>query len=178
MKNGLNKTAVAIHVRTKEQWDSVTKILDKKWVSKNPYDTYGSDSCIYPDNTHYSDLIHARYIGSEILSYEEFLEYMSLTNTFRPKQIITETHSSGQALPPVYYEIAEELKRAREKHPNYPEDLFRRLAILSEEVGEVTMAVNDYDDGLDTLPHIREELIQTAAMCVRFLESLGPKLEM
>lgn len=178
MKNGLNKTGVVVHVRTKEQWDSVTKILGKKWVFKNPYYKYKSDSCIYIDSTHYSDLKFARYEGYEILSYEEFLEYMALTDTFCSKPIATETHSSGQALPPVYYEIAEELKRARKKHPNYPEDLFRKLAILSEELGEVTMAVNDYDDGLDTLPHIREELIQTAAMCVRFLESLGPKLEM
>lgn len=50
------------------------------------------------------------------------------------------------------------------------------LAITTEELGEVAMAVCDQDVNLKTLPivdeQIRKELIQTAAVCVAWLESI------
>jgi NTP pyrophosphatase (non-canonical NTP hydrolase) len=71
-----------------------------------------------------------------------------------------------------YAPIDLELRRAKEKHPNYPNDIFQQLAIMQEEAGEVTMAVLDhYYDG-KSLSHVKEELIQTAAMCMRMLEYL------
>jgi NTP pyrophosphatase (non-canonical NTP hydrolase) len=71
-----------------------------------------------------------------------------------------------------YEPIDRELNRAYKKHPGYPVDMFRQLAIMQEEAGEVTKAVlhYHYEDG--TVEHIREELIQTAAMCMRMLENL------
>lgn len=71
-----------------------------------------------------------------------------------------------------YAEIDSELKRAEKKHPNYPKDMFRQLAIMQEEAGEVTMAVLHYHYEKGTLEHIREELIHTAAMCMRMLQNL------
>ncbi len=41
----------------------------------------------------------------------------------------------------IYQAIAAEVERAEEKHPDYPTDLFRQLAIMQEEAGEVTKAV-------------------------------------
>lgn len=75
-----------------------------------------------------------------------------------------------------YSPIDTELKRAKEKHPEWPDDMFRQLAIMQEEAGEVTKAVLHYHYEKGTVDYIREELIQTAAMCMRMLENL-PKTE-
>lgn len=40
---------------------------------------------------------------------------------------------------------------------------------MQEEAGEVAKAVLDYSDNKDSLEHIKEELIQTASMCVRMI---------
>lgn len=71
-----------------------------------------------------------------------------------------------------YAIIEAELQRAKEKHPDYPKDMFRQLAILQEEAGEVTKAVLDYHYENDNLDHVKVEIIQTAAMCMRMLENL------
>ncbi len=71
-----------------------------------------------------------------------------------------------------YAEIEKELVRAKRKHPNYPKDIFVQLAIMQEEAGEVTRAVLHYKYENGSIDNVREELIQTAAMCVRMLENL------
>jgi NTP pyrophosphatase (non-canonical NTP hydrolase) len=71
-----------------------------------------------------------------------------------------------------YDEVQQELERAEKKHPNFPVDMFRQLAIMNEEAGEVTKAVLHYHYEGGTLYDIREELIQTAAMCMRMIASL------
>ena len=68
--------------------------------------------------------------------------------------------------------VQKELQRANKLHPNFPKDIFQQLAIMQEEAGEVTKAVLDYHFGKDTIEHVREELIQTAAMCMRMLQNL------
>lgn len=72
----------------------------------------------------------------------------------------------------VYALINAELIRAQSKHPIFPEEVFQQLAIMQEEAGEVTKAVLEYHFEDGTLEHIREELIQTAAMCVRMYINL------
>ena len=74
-----------------------------------------------------------------------------------------------------YEPIDSELKRAETKHPNWPEDMFRQLAIMNEEAGEVTKAVLHYHYEGGTIDHVKEELIQTAAMCMRMLKDLPDK---
>jgi NTP pyrophosphatase (non-canonical NTP hydrolase) len=71
-----------------------------------------------------------------------------------------------------YSEIDRELKRAENKHPNFPDDMFQQLAIIQEEVGEVTKAVLHYHYENGSIDHIKEELIQSAAMCMRMLQNL------
>ena len=68
--------------------------------------------------------------------------------------------------------IEDELQKAIKKHPDWPIDIFRQLAIMQEEAGEVTKAVLHYvyEDG--TIKKVKEELIQTAAMCIRMLDDL------
>ncbi len=72
-----------------------------------------------------------------------------------------------------YVPIETELIKAKKKHPNYPEDMFRQLAIMQEEAGEVTKAVLHYHYEGGSLEDIKTELIQTAAMCMRMLENLS-----
>ncbi len=71
-----------------------------------------------------------------------------------------------------YSEIDAELNRAKQKHPNWPKGMFQQLAIMQEEAGEVTKAVLHYHYEGGTIEHVKEELVQTAAMCMRMLENL------
>lgn len=73
----------------------------------------------------------------------------------------------------VIEKIIEELKRAEEKHPVYPSNIFEQLAIMQEEAGEVTKAVlhQKYENG--SLEEVENELIQTAAMCIRMLKNMN-----
>ena len=69
-------------------------------------------------------------------------------------------------------EIATELEKAKKKHLNWPTDIFQQLAIMQEEAGEVSKAVLDYHFEKKSIADVREELLQTASMCVRMLENL------
>ena len=75
-----------------------------------------------------------------------------------------------------YEQVERELERAEKKHPDFPKDMFQQLAIMQEEAGEVTKAVLHYHYENGTIEHIREELIQTAAMCVRMMQNLPSKI--
>jgi len=71
-----------------------------------------------------------------------------------------------------YAPIDRELIRAEKIHPDFPKDIFQQLAIMQEESGEVVKSVVDYQFHGGTINDIREELIQTAAMCMRMLNNL------
>lgn len=68
--------------------------------------------------------------------------------------------------------IHQELERAESIHPNWPTCLFRMDSIINEEKGEVSRAINQYDMEGGSKQAIKDELIQTAAMCVRMLKML------
>lgn len=72
-----------------------------------------------------------------------------------------------------YAAIETELNKAIKKHPNYPDDMFRQVAIMNEEAGEATKAVLHYHYENGSIKEIKKELIQTAAMCIRMLNYLG-----
>lgn len=61
--------------------------------------------------------------------------------------------------------ILSERLRQDHLHPDFPED--KRLAILMEEVGEVATAIQNGD-----IENLKEELIQVASVCVRWLEQI------
>lgn len=46
------------------------------------------------------------------------------------------------------------------------------LTVLTEEVGEIAKAILDIRFGKDTLAHLREEAVQTAAVALAFVECL------
>ena len=63
--------------------------------------------------------------------------------------------------------IAEELGKAEEKFPGFPEDPIHAAAVVMEEAGELVRASlqETYAYG----NNMQEEAIQTAAMAIRFL---------
>lgn len=70
--------------------------------------------------------------------------------------------------------VVAERDRAKHKFPTWPTDPLHALAVLGEEFGELTQAVlqHTYEPHKATLDDVRVEAIQTAAMALRFVESL------
>lgn len=67
-----------------------------------------------------------------------------------------------------------ELARAVRKFPTWPTDPLHAVAVLGEEFGELTKAVlqSVYEPHKVTPGEVRTEAVQTAAMALRFLQSL------
>ncbi len=60
-----------------------------------------------------------------------------------------------------------ELSQAEKLHPHWPDDVIHGVAIMVEEAGEsMQAAIDQHYKGLPP-DHLVEELVQTAAMCVR-----------
>ena len=64
------------------------------------------------------------------------------------------------------------LKKAKEKHPFFPLDAVGRCSIMMEEAGEAVQAANDVMWANGDNEHLKNELKQTAAMCIRILEAM------
>lgn len=75
------------------------------------------------------------------------------------------------------YKIKRELERAEQKHPNWPIDILHQVAILNEESGEVTKAALQFEYEGCSLEEVENELIQTAAMCLRMLKNIDSVLD-
>lgn len=71
-------------------------------------------------------------------------------------------------------DVLQELDRAIAKFPTWPTDPLHAAAIIGEEFGELTQAVLQgvYEPHKSSPAKIREEALQTAAMVLRFIESL------
>jgi NTP pyrophosphatase (non-canonical NTP hydrolase) len=67
-----------------------------------------------------------------------------------------------------------ELAKAEAKHPEWPTDPLHAIAIIGEEFGELTQAVLQvtYEPGKSLITDVRREAVQTAAMALRFLQSM------
>lgn len=66
-----------------------------------------------------------------------------------------------------------ELASAKKKHPEFPKSVVAQVAIMMEEAGESMQAANDIQWGKSTdKEHLKSELIQTAAMCMRCIENM------
>jgi hypothetical protein len=123
-----------------------------------------------------------KLIIAKVIEFMEF-EYMGILDRRESCKLVVPLFIESEAyqsIPqvdqpdpkPEWISVEDELERAKAKHPDFPIDMFRQLAIMQEEAGEVTKAVLHYHYEGGTLDHVREELIQTAAMCMRMLQNL------
>jgi len=69
--------------------------------------------------------------------------------------------------------VLAEMQRAIHKHPEWPVDNVKRAAIVAEESGELIREANLLDEGKGSLSVLKNECIQTAAMCFRMLDALN-----
>lgn len=76
---------------------------------------------------------------------------------------------------PIIREIMAEVEKATRKFPTWPTRIIEAGNVLSEEAGEVAKAILQcvYEPHKSGLGDVREEVVQTAAMCFRFLASMG-----
>lgn len=76
----------------------------------------------------------------------------------------------------ILFDIIEELKKAKEKHPFFPLDAVGRCSIMMEEAGEAVQAANDIVwggiDDAEQKEKLKTELRQTACVCMRILEAM------
>lgn len=72
----------------------------------------------------------------------------------------------------VISKIIKELEKAETKHPDWPCDILHQIAIVNEESGEATRAALQFAYEGGKLDAVEEELIQTAAMCIRMLKNI------
>ena len=64
--------------------------------------------------------------------------------------------------------IADALVEAKEKHPEFPSDPHKALAIINEEFLELVQAINDGKNN----SHIIEEASHVAVTAIRFIENM------
>lgn len=71
--------------------------------------------------------------------------------------------------------VNEELSRAEEKFPEWPDDIIHAAAIVAEESGEIIQAALQahYDKG--RVDKVKKEAIHTAAMCYRLITAIERK---
>lgn len=66
--------------------------------------------------------------------------------------------------------VMEEVKKARAKHPSWPDNVLEATAIISEESGEAIKEALQITQGEhQNYNDLRKEVIQTAAVCIRWL---------
>lgn len=68
--------------------------------------------------------------------------------------------------------INAELDRAVKKHPQFPIDIIHQVAIVQEEAGEAMRATLQCVYEGRAVSEVQKELIETAAMCIRVLDSI------
>lgn len=66
-------------------------------------------------------------------------------------------------------DIYSELEAAEKQHPNWPENPFEALAIITEELGELSQALLQYKHEGGLSEAIRAEAIHVTAMGFRFI---------
>ena len=71
--NDYKGTKTVIHCKTQEEWDWVTKVLNKQWVNKNAWRNYESESCINCNGNEYCDLKYYTKYDYTIFPASDFI---------------------------------------------------------------------------------------------------------
>lgn len=91
-------------------------------------------------------------------------EFVEMMNAYSPVQPFNNKT--------IHTLVVKELRSAEYKHSWEGNSIVKNALILAEEAGEVARAVLQYDEEGGSIEAVRNELIQTAAMCYRMLKNL------
>lgn len=72
----------------------------------------------------------------------------------------------------ILFEILNEIDRAEIKHPVWPTDNIKRVAIVNCEAGEALKEAVKISEGKGSLENLETELIQTAGTCIRMIKAM------
>jgi NTP pyrophosphatase (non-canonical NTP hydrolase) len=97
---------------------------------------------------------------------------MTMTDAPQLESYVREPSYGGPGDAPALRDILLERQRQDAKFGEQNLDPMLYLTVLTEEVGEVAKAILDIRFGKDTLAHLREEAVQTAAVALAFVECL------
>jgi NTP pyrophosphatase (non-canonical NTP hydrolase) len=128
-----------------------------------------SDDAIEADfRSWYNDRYHHHYFGA--ISLVKCIEWTRYALTRYARPTIESVPVSERWL----RAVAKELVKAEAKHPEWPADPLHAIAIIGEEFGELTQAVLQvtYEPGKSLITDVQREAVQTAAMALRFLQSM------
>ena len=99
-----------------------------------------------------------------------------MSDTPQPESYVREPSYGGPGDAPAQItalrDILLERQRQDAKFGEQNLDPMLYLTVLTEEVGEIAKAILDIRFGKDTLAHLREEAVQTAAVALAFVECL------
>ena len=85
---------------------------------------------------------------------------------------LTKCKSRDDLISVVISLVMQEVGRAERQYPEWPDDIIHRAAIMAEESGEAVKAALDVCYSNGSQEDYIQELIQTAAMCIRNLIEL------
>lgn len=108
-------------------------------------------------------------------SFETRKNLIDFLEVWGAKFAAAERAAAPADLPDDWKAAIAEVERATRKFPTWPTDPLHAVAVLGEEFGELTKAVlqTTYEPHKAQPGELRTEAIQTAAMALRFLASLG-----
>lgn len=97
-----------------------------------------------------------------------------MTTATEYRNTIDSPSVDGDCYSALFREVLAECERATAKYPTWPDDAIHAAAVVFEEAGELQKATlqHAYEPHKADLLDVRDEAIQTAAMCLRFLASL------
>lgn len=77
----------------------------------------------------------------------------------------------------LHFIVLEEIKRAKKLH-DWPDDIYKGVSIVMEELGEVSEALNDFDDtnNISHLEEARKEIVHVICTCYRFYKKIYNEL--
>lgn len=89
------------------------------------------------------------------------------------QQLLDRVHSKP-AVPEAVRQIMDELHKAREKFPQWPDDPIHAAAVVQEEAGELVQATlqSVYEPNKADYSHAQKEAVQLGAMAIRFIENM------
>lgn len=189
------------HVVTSDTYDSgeilyldvkdndETRALLSQVISNFPeYIAYNAKSYFvtYVNNIGLCSLqdIHAEHFGipfmiiwddlrNQFKFYEEDFPFKLKGKPFsktsgNPESVTIETSLPAE----VWQGVADEMERALKKHPEWPDCMVRRVNIITEEMGELARAVNEFEYDGGNVDDMINEAEQTAATTLRMLHAL------